>query len=118
MKITDAAKSDDPADEVHRDLIDFLKRKSVHHEKLNCRVGALSLTSIDKMGHMVSGSGDLEDLAVNAIITMLLESFLHGPEIYGQYREELSQVAKDHDLWTEYLDFDYDTLVDRWHEKY
>ncbi len=118
MKITDAAKSDDPEDAVHRDTIDFLKRRSVYHEALKCRVGALALNSIDKMGHMVSGTGDLEDLAVNSIITMLLESFLHGPDIYERYRGDLSQVAQRHNLWTEYLDYDYNTLVSRWEEKH
>jgi hypothetical protein len=118
MKITDAAKSDNPQSVLPAESVDFLKRKSVYHDKLGLRVGALSRESIDKMGHMVSGKGDLEDLAVNSIITMLLESFLHGPEIYQQYRDELSQVARKHFLWTDYLDKDYDALADRWHEKY
>jgi hypothetical protein len=118
MKITDAAKTDNPRDSAPFEDIDFLKRKSVYHEALGLRLGALSLDSINKMAHMNSGSGDAEDLAKSSLVTMLLEAFVHGPEIYEKYRQDLTVVAKKHNLWTEYLDYDYSAQVARWKERY
>lgn len=118
MKITDASKSDDPQDVVHRDLIDFLKRQSVYHSRLGCRVGALAKSSIWKMGHMIMGSGDEDELAICLLISMLLESFLHGDIFYEEMRSNLIKVARETGIWTVFLEQDYEYRAQHWHEKY
>lgn len=118
MGITDARKSDDPQSVVPSELVDFLKRKSVYHERLGCRVGALDSESIWKMGHRTSGSGEPEDLAIAAIQSMLTEAFLHGEEFYEDLRAKLQLVAGDTHIWTEVLERSYEDKVQMWHEKY
>lgn len=118
MKITDARKSDNPQDEVDAETVDFLKRRSVYHPELGCRVGALDTESIWKMGHMSSGSGEDEDLAVSGIQSMLTESFLHGKDFYDKIRSGLQKCATDVNIWTEALDVTYSEKVERWMEKY
>jgi hypothetical protein len=86
MKITDAKKSDNPQATLPKEEIDFLKRKSVYHPQLGCRVGALDQESIWKMGHMTASGQEPEDLALAAIQSMLTEAFLHGESFYEDLR--------------------------------
>jgi hypothetical protein len=118
MKITDAAKSNDPPEFLHKDESDFLKRKNVYHDALGTYVGALSQSSIWKMGHMTISREPEEDLAINAINSMLLEMFLHGEEQYENLRSDLQKVAKDVNIYTEKLDLTYQDRVQDWKEKY
>jgi hypothetical protein len=118
MKITDAAKSKDPQEFTHSDELDFLKRKSVWHPELGVHVGALDFESIWKMLHMHSGSGELEDLAVSAMISALGEAFLHGADKYEELRTVLREVCAELNIWTDYLDYSYLERVDMWKEKY
>jgi len=118
MKITDAKKSDDPQSTVDSHLVDFLKRRSVFHPDLGVRVGALDTESIWKMGHMSAGSGELEDLAIASIQSMLTESFLHGKDFYEDMRSKLQLCAKDHSIWTDMLDQSYNDKVVAWHDRY
>jgi hypothetical protein len=118
MKITDAHKSDNPADVVHQDTTDFLKRRSVFHPELGVRVGALEWSSIMKMGHMSASNVDPEELALSAMNNMLAESFLHGKEPYETLRAQLILVAEDSHYWSDQLTVDYDTRVTDWITKY
>lgn len=118
MKITDARKSAEETDAIPISEIDFLKRKSVYHPELGCRVGALHEESIWKMGHMHSGSGEDEDLAIAGIMSMLTESFLHGKEFYEKMRLDLQKCARDVNIWTDKLEVTYSEKVAQWHEKY
>jgi hypothetical protein len=118
MKITDAKKSGNPSETVHKGEVDFLKRRSVYHEALNRRVGALDKESIWKMGHMSSGSGELEDLAVASIQSMLTEAFLHGKEFYEELREKLKICAVENNVMTDHLHYDYEYRIANWESKY
>jgi hypothetical protein len=118
MTITDAAKSDSPKEFTHCNDIDFLKRKSVFHPKLNLRVGALVESSIWKMGHMSTSREDPESVCISSMTSMLMEGFLHGEEFYENLRSGLSKVAKDHSLWSDQFDMSYDERVSHWKEKY
>jgi hypothetical protein len=118
MQITSARKEADPPNVVDSAEIDFLKRKSVYHDELQCRVGALDKESIWKMGHMSSSSEDPEDLAIAAIQSMLTEAFLHGEDFYEYLRTGLQQCAKRNHIWTDVLERTYQDKVDMWWEKY
>lgn len=118
MKITDAKKSDNPQDFVDFSDIDFLKRKSVYHDELGCKVGALAKNSLYKMLHMSSGQGEPEDLAISSMTSMLHEAFLHGQEFYEDSREKLIQVARKNKIYTNQLDMSYSDRVVDWKYKY
>jgi 1-deoxy-D-xylulose 5-phosphate reductoisomerase len=81
-------------------------------------VGALSKNSIWKMAHMSISKESPEEIAINAVNTMLLEMFLHGREEYEHLRKQLQKVCKEHNLWTTKLDEDFDARVLYWNEKY
>jgi hypothetical protein len=118
MKITDAKKSDNPQATLPKEEIDFLKRKSVYHPQLGCRVGALDQESIWKMGHMTASGQEPEDLALAAIQSMLTEAFLHGESFYEDLRGKLRKCAQEVNIWTDFLDKDFDSKVIEWKEKY
>ncbi|APG78011.1 hypothetical protein 1 [Beihai picorna-like virus 51] len=113
------ARKDAVADEVVDSwMVDFLKRRSVYHETLKCRVGALAEDSIWKMGHMSHGTGDPEDLALASIQTMLHEAFLHGETFYEWLRSRLKICAEESKIWTKELDVPYRDKCQLWIDKY
>lgn len=111
-------------DNIPVEQFEFLKRFSVYHEKLGCKVGALSETSIFKMLHMYlrpKGCLNTEELAcAENIDTALREWFNHGREVYElrrtQMRAVASRVGISH-LCTQ-LDTTYEMCVERWHDVY
>jgi hypothetical protein len=118
MKITNAKKDGEEDDAIPAEDIDFLKRKDVYHPKLGCCVGALNKDSIMKMGHMSSGMGEPEDLAVASMLSMLTEAFLHGEEYYEYIRSKLQDIARENHIWTDALYLSYDNRVEMWKLKY
>lgn len=120
MGFTDARKnaSEGSDETVESHLVDFLKRKSVYHELLGLRVGALDEKSIRKMGMMSAGRGEPEDLAISAVQTMLHEAFLHGETYYEWLRGKLKLVCKDCGIWAKELDVSYFEKAQLWKEKY
>jgi hypothetical protein len=118
MGFTDARKGETAEETVPAEDVDFLKRQSVYHEALGLRVGALNKESIWKMGHMSSGVGEDEDLAIASMQSMLHESFLHGEEFYEYIRSGLQNCAKDCGFWTRELDIPFTEKSNLWLEKY
>lgn len=108
---------------MHTDDAEFLKRKSVYHDALGLRVGALSEDSIFKSLHMyvkTTTSPSPNEMSAENIDTALLEWFNHGPEIYEQRRQQMKQVAEKcgiiHMVRT--LDLTYEDRVENWKDKY
>jgi hypothetical protein len=118
MGFTDARKGETAEETVPAEDVDFLKRQSVYHEALGLCVGALNKESIWKMGHMSSGVGEDEDLAIASMQSMLHESFLHGEEFYEYIRSGLQNCAKDCGFWTRELDIPFTEKSNLWLEKY
>lgn len=104
--------------------LEFLKRKTVYHEKLDCKLGALIEDSIFKplMCYMRGKRPTLteeEACAVN-MMNVLRESFNHGEEFYEDVRAKLVIVARSHGIMHMCLNFDktYDNCVAHWLYKY
>jgi len=101
---------------------DFLKRKNVLHEDLQCRVGVLDEESIFKMLHTCVKSKQItpEEQAGNIIDSAMHELFFHGREKYTLRQSQLKQIANDLGLteFTNLLLIDYDDRVSDWFERY
>lgn len=103
---------------------EFLKRKSVYHERLGHYVGALVEKSCFKMLHCYlrsKGSPLSEEFACAVNIdTALSEWFNHGEEVYEHRRSQLKEVADKSNIrhFCEKLDLSYSDRVDIWKQKY
>lgn len=103
---------------------EFLKRKSVYHERLGHYVGALVEKSCFKMLHCylrTKGSPLSEELACAVNIdTALSEWFNHGEEVYELRRSQLKEVAIKSNIrhFCEKLDLSYSDRVETWKQKY
>lgn len=103
---------------------EFLKRKSVYHERLGHHVGALVEKSCFKMLHCYLRSKDSplsEELACAVNIdTALSEWFNHGEEVYEYRRSQLKEVAVRSNIrhFCEKLDSSYSDRVETWRQRY
>jgi hypothetical protein len=103
---------------------EFLKRKSVYHPDMHCRVGALSETSIFKMLHyyLRSKQSPITDEMACAqnIDTANREWFNHGRVVYENRRKQLREVAAKTGVehLCQSLNLDYDDRINEWLKKY
>jgi hypothetical protein len=91
-------KNSELVDYLNPDDFEFLKRKSVYHEALGHRVGALCDKSCFKMLHCyIRGRNhpltEEHACALN-IDTALREWFNHGPDVYEERRNMMQEVAE------------------------
>jgi hypothetical protein len=117
-------KTDELVPFLRSDEFEFLKRKSVYHEKLGVHLGALSEASCFKMLHCYvrdrSSPITEEHACALNIETASREWFNHGEEIYEARRRELQMVSERAGLsyLTNELNLSYDDRVDIWRKDY
>ncbi|AMK49159.1 polyprotein [Marine RNA virus PAL473] len=105
------------------DDAEFLKRKSVYHSHLGCRVGALAEESIFKSLHNYirtkTSPVETEACALN-MNSALREWFNHGPKVYEARRTQMAEIAKLSDLshLVPLLHVAYLELATEWHENH
>lgn len=117
---TDAQKTLELVPFIPLEEAEYLKRKSVFHPKLHCRVGALTENSIFKSLHCFDTTCKVSrsQHAVAVLESAIGEFFLHGEQIYEARREQLKAVAEAAGLVVPLLENDYDTRVLQWLENY
>lgn len=109
---------------LHEDEFEFLKRKSVFHPKLGCRVGALLESSIFKSLHCYLRPKKApltpSEACAQNIDTSLREWFNHGEDVYELRRQQMQTVAQNAGLehMCMMLDVSYDEAVADWKYKY
>lgn len=103
---------------------EFLKRKSVYHEKLGCRIGALSEKSMLKslLAHNYDKKNPLSEMEVTcqAMESFAIECFNHGKDFHEDYMTKLRTVALSHGIahHVRNLDLNYEQGVEVWKQKY
>ena len=106
------------------DEFEFLKRKSVYHEELGCRIGALSEKSMLKslLSHNYDKKNPLSEMEVTcqAMESFVIECFNHGKEFHADYMSKVRAVAVKHDIahHVRNLYLDYEQGVKVWKHKY
>jgi hypothetical protein len=115
---TDASKSLDIVPFIPLAEAEYLKRHSVYHEALGCRVGALGKDSIFKSLHCYDTKSKVsrEEHALAVVTGALQEMFLHGPAEFENFRLAMSKVLEEHGLVLPVLNNDYTTRSMLWHE--
>lgn len=115
---TDASKSLDIVPFIPLAEAEYLKRHSVYHEALGCRVGALGKDSIFKSLHCYDTKSKVsrEEHALAVVTGALQEMFLHGPAEFENFRLAMTKVLGEHGLVLPVLNNDYTTRSMLWHE--
>lgn len=99
---------------------DFLKRKNEYSQDLGLIVGKLEEKSLFKSLHSILESKVESPLSVSAqnIGSALREWFFHGKEVYEHRREQMKQIAAEHDLPVPDLEVTYEERVENFKNKY
>lgn len=103
---------------------EFLKRKNIWHEELECNVGALVDKSIYKSLHCVLREKNspitMEQACAINIDGALREWFNHGRDTYENRRELMNRVAREAGIsyMCDELDVTYDDRVCAWKGQY
>jgi hypothetical protein len=121
MKFTMPDKEASPVPFMNIETVDFLKRKSVFHTELGCRVGALDESSIFKSLHVgLKSQLTPDEQCAENMDTALREWFYHGKEMYEMRRTQIRKIAEKHNLteWCRVLDMSYEDHVVRWKAVY
>lgn len=120
MKVTLPDKSDNSSAFLHKDEVDFLKRKSKYIPEINTSIGALDENSIFKSLHsnLKSKGATREQVAASCIETAMHEWFAHGRDVYEKRQKQMQQVIKRVSLPVPAVDCTYDERVQFWLEKY
>jgi len=115
---TDAQKSDSLVAFIPLHNAEYLKRSSVYHPVLQCRVGALVQDSIFKSLHCFDARSKVSkhEHAISVVDGAAFEFFLHGEEVYERRRLELMKVLSDCGLVSRNLELDYATRAALWLE--
>ena len=122
MKFTMPDKTSEPTEYMNANDADFLKRKDVWNEELQCWMGALCEDSIFKSLHAVMRSKFVtpEAQAAQNIDGALREWFAHGKEHYEMRRSQMQEVAKRAEIegLCQNLDRTYEAMMDRHKQRY
>ena len=122
MKFTMPDKESVPTPYMRDEDADFLKRKTVFHEELQCATGALDESSIFKSLHAVlkSGAMTLEQQSMSNIDSALRDWFHHGRAVYELRQSQMQEVANRAEIshGCPMLSVSYDELVSQWKDKY
>lgn len=100
--------------------VDFLKRKTVFHPKLDCRLGALDEGSIFKSLHCYRKSSKLaqEAYMIAVLRGALNEWFIHGEKIYEERRSQVIEFSEKVLLDVPGSEKDYNSLCDEWLDRF
>jgi hypothetical protein len=122
MVVTSADKESEMTAYCDLDKTDFLKRKPRFEPELGLYQGLLSEDSIFKSLHvnLVSPVETKETVSAQCISAGLSEWFAYGREVYELRREQMQWVAEAANLTHRCigLDWDYDTRLAAYREKY
>lgn len=121
MEFTFPDKEDHPdVDFLHIKESDFLKRKSVRVEQIDCIVGALNLRSILRPLYYKSRDSPLSDPQYFCAVAdgIMAETFLHGESMYKSSVSNLAKIASDAQILAPNLDITFDQRVQMWLDTY
>lgn len=113
-------KESEPVAFMKDDEADFLKRKNEYNQDLGMIVGKLDENSLFKSLHSILQSKTESPISVSAqnIGGALREWFFHGKDVYEHRRQQMQQIAAEHDLPVPDLEITYEDRVETFQQKY
>jgi hypothetical protein len=120
MKITLPDKSNDEADDLPLESVDFLKRTSNWIPEIETRLGMLSLNSIFKSLHsnLASKTDTPREVSASCIEGAMHEIFAHGKEVYDDFQRKMKLVCIECNLPVPAVEHTFEERVKHWREKY